>query len=717
MESSVESAESEIRILYVDSRSKDLESLQQALLDKGLETSIDLAETKDYFSEALKENGFDILFIRNNLDWIDASDALEVAHTTYPDLPIVILLSQSDENFNVDYLEQGATDCVVINKKMTAQHILKIIENQKMLWRLQGQLKTDQLKIKALDNEKERILSSTSEGIIRVDVHGVINYSNPAALTILEIKEEDLLGQPVTNFFKKTESTHEDCDSNSSDISGKIEKKFQTSQSDYFLYKADTRENIPIAYNSNMIHNEQGDPLGAVIVFQDLSKRIRSQINLAKHACYDELTRLPNRFLLEETFKYLIKKAKRDKKMMSVLFIDIDKFKEVNDTLGHEFGDVVLQKIAKRFREVLRNSDILARFGGDEFVVLNEDIKRPENAAYVAENLISTLRQPIIIRGKKIVVGASIGISIYSASEDDYADSLVKKADIAMYRAKEQGDNHYEFYLDDTFEVDQELVQIKYDSYDALEKQQLIVYFQPQYSVKSESSKIVGFEALLRWNHPEKGLLLPGKFIQVLLETKQLGEVSFWVLKQICKQRNAWLEAGLIDEEVTFSINVSTSQLQKGFMTNVRSVLEFYKVPPDVIEIEITETEVMAHFETSLSVLNEISDEHLTVAMDDFGTGYASLAYLTKLPISSLKIDGAFIKNILEHRTNQEVVKLIIKLGESLDLKVIAECVETKEQFEYLFENGCYLLQGFYFCKPLPVEEITQMLLEQKEGL
>jgi diguanylate cyclase (GGDEF)-like protein/PAS domain S-box-containing protein len=428
-------------------------------------------------------------------------------------------------------------------------------------------------------------------------------------------------------------------------------------------------------------------------------------------ATHDALTGLPNRIMFNQRLEHAIAQARRYARRLAVLFIDLDRFKIINDTLGHESGDVLLREVAQRLTENLRAADTVARLGGDEFVVLVEQAGDAHDLAGVAQKLISALTAGFPVHGQEYHVTASIGISTFPDDGED-VQTLLKNADIAMYRAKEQGRNAYRFYSAQMNVHSMERLTLESGLRRALERRELTLHYQPQ--VHMRRGHITGMEALVRWQHPELGLVSPDRFIQIAEETGLIVPMGEWVLHTACEAQRAWEGLGIPD--VTVAVNLSARQFVHGDLAReVMRALERTGCPARCLELEITESMVMHSPERAVEVLNELQEMGVGVAIDDFGIGYSSLAYLKRFPIDSLKIDRSFIMDIPGDKNDAAITQAVIAMAHSLGVKVIAEGVETRQQYNFLRKHRCDEMQGYYFSPPLPMEQATGLLLQQRQ--
>jgi diguanylate cyclase (GGDEF)-like protein len=435
-------------------------------------------------------------------------------------------------------------------------------------------------------------------------------------------------------------------------------------------------------------------------------ERKRYQEQLEFQANYDALTGLPNRNLLHDRLKQSVF-AQRYERSIGVVFIDIDRFKFVNDSLGHNTGDKLLQRVAERLSQSVRDGDTVARLGGDEFILILNDQSGEEFIYRAMQRIISRVAEPIVLDGQELLVTCSAGVSLYPQDGRD-VETLLKNADAAMYRAKENGRNNFQFYTAEMNLQVNERLKTEASLRRALERREFELYYQPRIDVKS--GRLVGCEALLRWQHPERGLQLPERFIGLAEETGLIIPIGEWVLKKACAQAKAWQKSG---SPVAVSVNLSMRQFKQDALVNaVDAALLEAGLAPHLLELELTESLVMQDTDLAIRVLARLREIGVEISVDDFGTGYSSLSYLTRLPISALKIDQSFVQAIQEAREANEgiVAQAIISLGHNLKLKVVGEGVETEPQFRFLERHGCDEVQGYYFGKPLPVPEFERFL-------
>jgi diguanylate cyclase (GGDEF)-like protein len=459
-------------------------------------------------------------------------------------------------------------------------------------------------------------------------------------------------------------------------------------------------------------------PLFAVVGgrISEMRQRLRSSnaelrsalAAIRQMATHDNLTGLPNRALFNEELQHALARAERYRRPVALFFMDLDRFKNINDTLGHGFGDRVLQEAAKRFAGTVRESDILARLGGDEFVLLVEEFGETANLVDVANKLLSAASQSVLIDGQEINLSASVGICAYPDDGND-AKTLLANADVAMYRAKEEGRNRFRFYSAELNANTLERLSFETALRHALERGELRVHYQPK--IDMATHKLTGVEALLRWQHPERGLLLPEKFIALAEETGLIIPIGLWTLREVCTRAKAWQDAGL--QRIPVAVNLSALQFhQEQLATDLAEILKSTLLDPDILELEITESMVMQEPEQAVKLMESFRRMGVRITIDDFGTGYSSLGYLKRFPIDSLKVDKSFVRDLPHSSDDVAITRAVIAMAHSLQMNVVAEGVEHRAQFDVLHAEGCDEFQGYLCRPPLPEEELMRFIRE-----
>ncbi|TFG92548.1 MAG: EAL domain-containing protein [Syntrophobacterales bacterium] len=501
----------------------------------------------------------------------------------------------------------------------------------------------------------------------------------------------------------------------------KIEKAVKAKKSinlDYRVLLADGTQKH-ILNRGEVLFNEDGVPEILLGVIQDVTQLKQAEEEIRMLAFYDGLTGLANRMLFRDRLDQAIATAMRKNQIFALLYLDLDKFKRVNDTLGHPIGDLLLKNVAETLKQNIRRSDtatrpgaensdsIIARLGGDEFIVLLSDIRDTESAAMIARRLIKAIPATYNCDGHDVSVTTSIGISVFPQDGED-PDVLLKNADSAMYQAKDSGRNNYQFYEESLNLAAIERFSIEKDIRKALDKEEFVLYYQPQ--VDLATRKIVGAEALIRWIHPEKGMVPPDDFIQIAEESDLIIDINKWVLQTACKQGSEWKKAGFSPMKV--SVNLSGYKFaSQNIVESIKDVLKTVKLEGQDLEIEITENVLMQDTDDTISTLKQMKALCLTMTLDDFGTGFSSLRYLTSFPFDAIKIDRSFVMECIREPDNLVIIRTIIAMGHSLEKRIVAEGIETKEQFDLLKSYGCDEAQGYYFSRPVPQDEFTELLV------
>ena len=462
------------------------------------------------------------------------------------------------------------------------------------------------------------------------------------------------------------------------------------------------------------------DEIGSLIdSFNEMLSEIESreetlrerQEHLQRLAHFDNLTHLPNRILYCDRLHQSILQAERAKKRIAVMFVDLDHFKDINDSAGHRIGDLLLVEVAGRLQKIIRASDTVARMGGDEFTLLLPNVRDRENTVIVADKILKALSEPYRVDGNEFYITASVGITLYP-DDGKTVDELLKNADTAMYKAKSDGKNMFQFYSQDMLATVTTRMILLSSLHQALKRDEFVIHYQPK--MDTVRNRMIGLEALIRWNHPELGMIVPDRFIPLAEETGLIIPIGEWVIRECCLQISAWRAKGY--QPLPVSINVSPVQLKRqNFSEVVRQIIEETGVDSTLLELEVTETAIMQDTGFTTLTLQRFKEMGITICIDDFGTGYSSLSQLKRFPIDTLKIDKSFIVNIEKNTDDQSIVLAIISMAHSLGLKVVAEGVETSSQLSLLCEQGCQTMQGFYFSKPLPPANIERLMNEYRE--
>jgi len=613
-----------------------------------------------------------------------------------PHVPILVLSGPGDEDIAMQALQRGAQD-YLLKGELTSHSLSRALHN--MIERKAVE--------EALFIEKERAqvtLNSIGDAVLSTDISGNVTYLNHAAESLTGWSREEALRRPVAEVFQIIDGATRQPARNPMELAVQQNKTVGLT-ANCILIRRDGLE-CAIEDSAAPIHDRRGQVTGAVIVFHDVTAARAMSFRMSHLAQHDSLTDLPNRLLLNDRLTRAIASARRNGNRLAVLFVDLDRFKDINDSLGHAIGDKLLQSVAERLVARVRNSDTVSRPGGDEFVVLLSELEHPEDAAVCAKKMLTALTAPHRIAQHDVHVTVSIGVSTYPEDGQD-AETLVKSADTAMYQAKENGRNNYEFFRQDMNIRAVERQSLEGSLSRALERHEFVLHYQPK--INLEKGAITGAEALIRWLHLDRGLIPPAQFVPIAEDTGLLLPIGQWVLHEACRQARAWLDAGL--RPVPVAVNISAVEFRdKGFLEGVRAILKDTRLEPRYLELELTESVLMQHAESTASVLQALKAMGVQLAVDDFGTGYSSLSYLRRFPIDTLKVDRSFVRQITADADDAIIASAVISMGKSLKLRVVAEGVETREQLAFLQDQRCDEGQGYYFSRPVVAEQFAKLL-------
>ncbi len=603
-------------------------------------------------------------------------------------------------------IEIGLNPIETSEGMFTLASIIDITE-RKQLEKLSRTLHTDAL--------RQSMINSMPFSIIALDAQGKILAVNPATEKMLGYSRAQMVEQDIVELIHQpdeiavyaqrlTQELSVPIAADHSVITAKAERGLADEYE--WTYRRCDGECLPVHVSVVQLKNDSGEVAGFLSVAYDITERKQSQEYILQMAQHDALTGLPNRTLLLERLDLAIGQAQRRGKNVGVLMMDLDYFKRVNDTLGHHIGDLLLQRLSKRMQNSLRDSDTLARLGGDEFVIVVPDLSSREQLDQVAEHLIREISRPVEVQGHELFITPSLGGSMYPEGGQD-ANELLKNADSAMYAAKNAGRSTHRWFSHQMMEQNREKLVLTSALASALDNDQFSIAYQPE--IDTNTGKIIGVEALLRWDHPSQGAISPSRFISLAEEAGMILPIGDWVLRTACQQLQQ-LNASLA-QPLKLAVNVSPRQLQDDrWLERIGSALEESGFPPHLLEMEITEGMLVTRPDESTRKLQALQRMGAHVVVDDFGTGYSSLSYLTRFPIDKLKIDRSFVRDLLVDAKDAAVIDAIIAMAHSLSIRVIAEGVETQQQWDYLRKRGCEELQGFFFSKGVPLDELPALI-------
>ncbi|MBM7573224.1 EAL domain-containing protein [Aquibacillus albus] len=545
----------------------------------------------------------------------------------------------------------------------------------------------------------QSIFKYHTDTVFSLDLDGNFLLVNPKCVEFAKRSEQELLQMSIFSILPKT-------------VVNQVKRHFlkaregnpQTNRITYNETPSEVKY-LEITYIPIFIDDKV---TGVFCIAKDITENKKNEEKINYLAYHDPLTGLVNRRYFDQLLEEAVVEAKAKKQMLAVLFLDLDHFKIINDTLGHNVGDLLLQAVGKRLKEALNKNQVVGRHGGDEFTFLLKGVKDKDDTIDQAEQVFQLLNHPFYINKHKISLTPSIGISIYP-DDAHHPEQLMKNADLAMYRVKYHGKNHYRVFTALSEGKSIRKLTIEKDIHTVIRENQLEIFYQPQ--VESNSGRIIGMEALVRWNHPTLGIISPSEFIPLAEATDIIFAVNEWVLEEACKQQKEWMEQGL---HLKLSVNISPQQFyhQSDLTKKVKDIVNTYKIDPTKLVIEITELIAIHNMDIAMEKLLELKSLGIQIALDDFGTGYSSLSYLTRLPIDEIKIAKEFIDTLDEGTENQAILHSLVKLANDLNLRVVIEGVETEEQYKKLHLLSCHIVQGYYFSKPLPAKQVNQLLIE-----
>ncbi len=691
------------RVLIITAADTDAKVLEEVLSNARDETFIieRLSRLSDGL-ERLKTGGIDVIMADLYLPDGRGIETFDKLFAVAPHTPIMMLSAMDDETLAMEAVRRGAQGYLSkghFGSYLVPQSLRNIIQR-----------KTVEATFFIEKARAEITLNSISDAVIGTDMSGNVDYLNIAAEGMTGWSREEARGRPIGEVMMIIDGSSRVLEPNPTELVLQHNKTMGLTAGT-ILIRRDGKE-VVIEDSAAPIHDWDGKLTGAVIVFHDITAAKDMGLKMAYLAQHDFLTNLPNRVLLNDRITQAIALAKRRGTHLAVLFLDLDNFKYINDSLGHAIGDELLKSVARALCACVRSSDTVSRQGGDEFVILVTEDKYAEDAALPANKILAALAVPHSIAEHELHVTASIGISVYPEDGHD-TEALIKNADTAMYHAKEKGRNNYQFFRNDMNVRAVERQVIETNLRHALVRQEFVLHYQPK--VNLETGAITGAEALLRWMHPDWGVVLPDRFVPIAEDCGLIVPIGRWVLREACGRAKSWEEAGL--KPASVAVNISAVEFRhKDFVKGVRATLNETGLEPCHLQLEITESVLMRDAESSTTILQQLKNMGVQLAVDDFGTGYSSLSYLNQFPIDVLKIDRTFVANIGSINGNGIIAGAIIAMGASLKQRVVAEGVEEHIQLAFLKERHCEEGQGYFFSQPLIAEQFAELLATGKSG-
>jgi diguanylate cyclase (GGDEF)-like protein/PAS domain S-box-containing protein len=691
-------------ILLIEDNPGDARLIREMFKEQGSENiEFTHVESMQDAEKHLAENTVDIILLDLGLPDVQGLEAVRRAHAAASHIPLVVLSGLNNESLALQTLQQGAQD-YLIKGDFAPRDILRAL-------RYAVERKSNEEK---LFDEKERAqvtLDCIGDAVICTDLNGNITFLNLVAERLTGWSLLESAGKPMAEAFQIVDGATRKTTPDPMEKSV-VQNRSGNLPVNCILIRRDGHE-VYIEDSVAPIHDRAGNVTGSVLVFRDVSTAHALAAQIAHLAEHDSLTDLPNRLLLNDRLEQAIAMAARLHDKLAVLFLDLDGFKHINDSLGHPTGDMLLQSVAKRLRDCVRAPDTISRQGGDEFIVLLRTLHTPEDAIVATNRILKAVAVPHSIEHRELHVSASIGVSLYPDDGQD-AETLIKNADTAMYQAKESGRHGYKFFMPEMNIRAVERQSIEQDLRSALERNEFTLNYQPKINLKT--GEVTGVEALIRWNHPVRGMVPPLQFIPVAEDCGLILPIGAWVLREACTQSRAWTDAGL--PPMTMAVNISAAQFRsEGFLEQKFEIMSEVGIDPQFLEVEITESVLMKHTDVAATTLRALRDKGVRVSVDDFGTGYSSLSYLRKFPLDSLKIDQSFVRQITPKPEDAGIVSAIISMGQGLNLRVIAEGVETVEDLAFLKAHNCDEAQGYLFSRPIPASAMVRWLESYRSGL
>jgi len=623
-------------------------------------------------------------------------DTFDQVFRAAPQIPILVLCAAHIEEIAKSAVKGGAQD-FLLKERLDSYSLPKAVNV--MIERA--------VNAEALFEQRERAqvtLNSIGDAVISTDVDGRVTFLNPVAERLTGWSAGEAGGRALEDVFRIVDAADRAVVPNPMALAIRQDATVSLTPN-CVLIRRDGQE-FAIEDSVAPIHDRKGRVTGAVMVFHDVTEARAQSLRMSYQAQHDSLTNLSNRMLMNEQLTQAVALAHRNRHKMAVLFLDIDRFKYINDSLGHDIGDRLLQSVAQRLLQCVRNSDTVSRHGGDEFVILLTQVAHAQDAAVCAEKILRRLSAPYCIDGHELHVTVSIGIATNPEDGVDAKD-LLKNADLAMYHAKKHGRNNYQFFQADMNARAVARRSLEHELRHALENREFVLLFQPTINLATRA--VTGAEALIRWRHPERGLLLPEQFLPFAEECGYIVPIGRWVLRNACRQAKLWQDTCL--PPMHLAVNVSALELRdKDFVSGVRAILAATGLEPNGLVLELTETVLVRDTESTAQVLKALKGLGVQLALDDFGTGFSSLSHLQRFPIDALKIDQSFLWNLTTGSDDASIVGAVIGMADSLRMRVVAEGVETAQQLAVLQEQSCPEAQGYYFSRPLSAEDLTGFL-------
>ncbi|MES9816421.1 MAG: EAL domain-containing protein [Candidatus Thiodiazotropha sp.] len=695
------------RILIADDEPRARASLKEILRFTGYETT--LAECGSEAIDLLNTGTFDLILLDLNMPDLHGHKVMEHIDAYQLNCDIIVVSGETTFDHATMALRKGAQD--FLRKPFAPDELLRSVANVLERRQLKASNQSIQLRLQESESLHKFIVNNSPDMIYLLDHEGRFAFINERVKSLLGYDQKEIIGEHFSKLIHTDDierahfTFNERRAGERATRSAELKLSSKNNNGSRFFDSG----TVPVELSSIGIYTTNDDKtksfIGTYGVARDISERKQAEELIKYQLYHDLLTNLPNRSLFRDRLNMAMAQSKRSGKKLAIMYLDMDRFKIINDSLGHYVGDELLKMVGQRLRSELREADTLARVGGDEFNLLIPEINDIQDARNLAEKILRLTLEPFIIKNEEIFISFSIGISIYP-SDGDTKDSLIKHADIAMYKVKNAGKNGYAFYSEKMKAHFSQSLDIENGLRKAISTNELCLYYQPQFDINNGYMR--GVEALVRWKHPEKGTIQPNEFISVAEESGLIIPLGEWVLRRACTDIKRWMEQEGISLQL--SVNISMQQLEMDqFVNKALKIIKRHQLPKDTLELEITEHAIMQDMEKAIDALTKLSHKGIRIAIDDFGTGYSSLGYLQNLPINTLKIDRSFVQGIKTSEDNS-IIDAIIAMAKGLNLNLIAEGVENQTQIDHLSRAGCGLAQGFFYSHPVPEDELLKFI-------
>ncbi|PCJ43587.1 MAG: two-component system response regulator [SAR86 cluster bacterium] len=702
-----------VKILLVDDEIGLLESGRKLLELSGYDVST--AQNGKQAIDALKAHEFDLAILDLNMPGVGGHEVMKFINEEEINTTVIVISGETGFDAVSQAFYLGAFD--FLQKPYEYDALINTIQNALNKQALEKSFLNLRKKLERSEKLHRFMVESSPDIIFIVDKQGRFVFANNRAEEVLGYSKDELIGEHYSHIVEPAcleQASHCFLERREGARATREEEIWLTCKPGKHFDSS--KDKIAIELNSvGVYEHESVDDAGkhfsgTYIVARDITERLSSEKLIHYQAYHDLLTGLPNRALFLDRLSTAISNAKRDDHSLAVMFLDLDRFKVANDSLGHSIGDELLKRVGERLDACLREGDSLARLGGDEFIVLLPHMPSEADVHAVGNKIVETIKQPFKVEGHELYLTVSVGISMYPRDGDN-AETLIKHSDVAMYHTKEQGKNNYHLYEDNMSVKNNLLLSIENEIRKGIKENQFEVFYQPQ--VDLNTGEVCGVEALLRWNHPTQGLLSPSHFLSIAEDSGLICELGDWVLEEVLAEMKTWQEEGLKVNK--FSVNFSGKEIeQKDFVDKIIKALKKYRTPKNSLEIEVTENILMRDIDSSIEKLRQLHDVGVSIAIDDFGTGYSSLSLLQKLPINRLKIDRSFIQD-MEQGSDRSIIEAIAHMAKGLKLEMIAEGVEQEYQLRYLRQLKCPIVQGYIFSQGVPSDEAKKFVRDTEE--